>query len=105
MAQGEGPRGEVAELAGEDPQRGDPVRGQHVGPERARRASAPSEVSPGSVSRRRGVSSSGRTGATARVRGVGAGGAAVLLSMRSAWAPAVPPNEIPQGRKRRRPFG
>jgi hypothetical protein len=31
MAQG--PRGEVAELAGEDPQRGDPERGQHVGPE------------------------------------------------------------------------
>ena len=46
MAQGEGPRGEVAELAGEDPQRGDPVRGQHVGPEPGPARIGPSEVSP-----------------------------------------------------------
>ena len=34
MAQGEGPRGEVAELAGEDPQRGDPCEVSTLGPNR-----------------------------------------------------------------------
>src|SRR5437763_10819034 len=46
MAQGEGPLGEAAELAAEDPQRGDPVRGQHVGPEPGPARIGPSEVSP-----------------------------------------------------------
>ena len=85
MAQGEGPRGEVAELAGEDPQRVDPVRGQHVGPELG-----PARIGPVRGQPRFGAVQAperlvhGQDRATARVRGMGAGGAAVLWSMRSA---------------------
>jgi hypothetical protein len=77
-----------------------------LGPNRARRASAPSEVSPASVlsNAPERLGHGQDWGATAKVRGMGAGGAA-LWSTDQPRRPAVPPNDVPQGRKRRRPFG
>jgi hypothetical protein len=100
------PTGRGCGVGGADPQRGDPVRGHHVGPEPGPARIGPSEVSPASVlSRRRSASSTGRTGAAARVTGVRAGGAAALWSTRSAWATRCTAKRRTERPERQRPFG